>query len=263
MKTLHLKHLTFLLLFSIALFTSCSDDNSNGSDEGQLTINAKATFNGNANRMIQGRNANAEIALTKFKMNIKEIELEFDDDYYDDDNGSDDDGGDDDGGNDYDDDGYYGYDDEIELSGPFELDLLSGSFSFVTIDVPNAVFEEIEFDFDRNNNSQSDLFGKTVLMEGTIDGVPFVFWHDFEEDFELDFDDNNNDIVINNNASEITITFNLDFILGASTGVDLSNAQDGNGDGIITISPNDTDGNQSLANQLKEKIKDYADLLDD
>lgn len=262
MKTLHLKHLTFLLLFSIALLTSCSDDNSSSSNDGQLTINAKATFSGNANRMIQGRNANAEIALTKFKMNIKELELEFDDDYYDD-NDDDNDSSDDDGGNDYDDDGYYGYDDDFELNGPFELDLLSGSFSFVTIDVPNAVFEEIEFDFDRNNNSQSDLFGKTVLMEGTIDGVPFVFWHDFEEDFELDFDDNNNDIVINNNASEITINFNLDFILGVSTGVDLSNAQDGNGDGIITISPNDTDGNQSLANQLKEKIKDYADLLDD
>ena len=258
MKTLHLKHVAFLLFLCIALLTSCSDNDSNNND-GRLTLNAKATFNGNVNRMIQGRNANAEIGITKFNMNIKEIELEFDDDYYDDDNDS----SDDDGGSYGDDDGYYGYDDEIELSGPFELDLLSGSFSFVTIDVPNAVFEEIEFDFDRNNNSQSDLFGKTVLMEGTIDGVPFVFWHDFEEDFELDFDDNNNDIVINNNASEITITFNLDFILGASTGVDLSNAQDGNGDGIITISPNDNDGNQSLAHQLKEKIKDYADLLDD
>ena len=113
MKTLHLKHLTFLLLFSIALFTSCSDDNSSSSNDGQLTINAKATYSSNSNRMIQGRNANAEIALTKFKMNIKELELEFDDDYYDD--NDDNDSSDDDGGNDYDDDGYYGYDDDFEL----------------------------------------------------------------------------------------------------------------------------------------------------
>lgn len=26
-------------------------------------------------------------------------------------------------------------------------------------------------------------------MEGTIDGAPFVFWHDFEQELELEFDD--------------------------------------------------------------------------
>lgn len=40
-------------------------------------------------------------------------------------------------------------------------------------------------------------------------------------------------------------------------------ATDGNGDGIIKISPMDTDGNSALAHQIKELIKDAIELLDD
>jgi hypothetical protein len=45
--------------------------------------------------------------------------------------------------------------------------------------------------------------------------------------------------------------------------IDLSSTTDGNGDGIIEISPNDTDGNNALANTIKNLTKEGIDLLDD
>jgi hypothetical protein len=145
--------------------------------------------------------------------------------------------------------------------GPFEVDVLTGNNTITTIDVPaDVVFEEIEFEFDVNTNPNSELFGKTILIEGTINNTPFVFWHNFEVEIEIDYEDNNQNLDISNGFNSVIIEFNL---AGLFNTVNLSNATDNNGDGIIEISPSDNDGNRNLANQIKELIKDYADLLDD
>ena len=52
----------------------------------------------------------------------------------------------------------------------------------------------------------------------------------------------------------------MDAILAS---IDLTTATDGNNDGLIEISPIDTDGNNGLANIIKNKIKDATDLYDD
>lgn len=44
--------------------------------------------------------------------------------------------------------------------------------------------------------------------------------------------------------------------------IDLSTAVDGNGDGTIEISPNEPDGNNNLANQLKENLEGSCDIDD-
>lgn len=248
-------NLFFAILITAFALTSCSNDNddSNSFDTSALAIKTKAvtSFNG------LGRSTNAVVDVTKFKINIKEIELEFDNDFCDDDD-------DDDDNNNFDCsqfNGFYDGDDEIELRGPFEVDVLTGVNTITTVDVPqNVVFEELEFEFDRNSNPSSDLFGKTILIEGTIDDVPFVFWHNFEVEVEIDYEDNNQNLDISNGFNSVIIEFNL---AGLFSTVNLSNATDNNGDGIIEISPSDNDGNRSLANQIKELIKDYADLLDD
>ena len=64
---------------------------------------------------------------------------------------------------------------------------------------------------------------------------------------------------MNNGSYELVFNFNLNQVLSQ---VDLSNATDGDGDGLIEIGPNDTDGNQSLANAIKNKIKDSCELDD-
>ena len=227
------------VIFSTA---SCSNDESSSNDvNDNLTIVAKASYSGNSGRM---ENA---VSISEFKINLKEIEFELDDDFYDDD---DDDYGD----------GFYGDDDEFELSGPFELDLLSGQTTITSINIPNGVYEEVEFEMARSTNSESELFNKSVLIKGTIGTTPFVFWHNIDEDFEIDYEDAGQNLVIADNSATIVIDFNLDAVLA---NVDLSNATDDNGDGLIEISPNDTDGNQSLANIIKDKIEEYTDLLDD
>ncbi|MBA3986528.1 MAG: hypothetical protein H0X63_08165 [Flavobacteriales bacterium] len=100
------------------------------------------------------------------------------------------------------------------------------------------------------------------MIKGTLESVPFVFWHNFEEDVEINFEDSNTDIVIESNGDSILINFDLSFLFNTST-IDLSSTTDGNGDGIIEISPNDTDGNNALANTIKNLTKEGIDLLDD
>src|SRR5690606_5074430 len=153
---------------------------------------------------------------------------------------------------------------DIELEGPFELDLSQPDvvFPIVNVDIPIGVYEELEFDIKKSSNANSLLFQKSILIEGFINESPFVFWHHFEEDVEIDFDDNDIDIIIEQNDNSIVINFDLNFLFNTNT-INLSNAADGNADGIIEISPSDNDGNNALANQIKELIKDAIDLLDD
>lgn len=234
----------FLFSASLLVFTSCSkDDGVNLSEEKASTsFGAKATF--------ESRRLMENIQITKFLINVEDFELEFDDDL----NGDDDDGGGT-GGNFYSD---------IELEGPFELDLSQPDvvFPIVNVDIPIGVYEELEFDIKKSSNTNSLLFQKSILIEGFINESPFVFWHHFEEDVEIDFDDNDIDIIIEQNDNSIVINFDLNFLFNTNT-INLSNAADGNADGIIEISPSDNDGNNALANQIKELIKDAIDLLDD
>lgn len=155
----------------------------------------------------------------------------------------------------------WGGDDDIELSGPFELDLSDGTVTVVDIDIPVGIYEEVEFEMDINKSPQSDLYQKSVLIEGKISGTPFVFFHTFEEEFEIDYEDSGQNLVIDesNNAS-IIFNFDLNAVINS---VDLSSAQDLNNDGTIDISPIDEDGNNQLAHDIKNAIVEYAELLDD
>ncbi len=244
----------FALFIVITLvMTSCSsnDDANTNSELAATTVGAKATLN-------SGRALN-NVEITRFMINVEDFELEFDDDSNsgdDDDNGNS--GDDDDNGN------GGSFFNDIELDGPFELEFTADGvvIPFANVDIPVGQYEELEFEITKSNNPASDLFQKSILIEGTIETVPFVFWHNFEEDVEVDFEDLNSDILIVNDGETILINFDLSFLFDTSV-IDLSSATDGNGDGIIEISPNDADGNNALANTIKNLIKEGIDLLDD
>ena len=218
---------------SLALaFTSCSsdDDATVTTDKGTLKIGAKANYTNALSR--DGEN----VTLSKFLVNFKEIELELKE-------------------------GFYGSDDDIKLKGPFEMDLLSTNLlPVVNVEIPNGIYEEIEFEFDKSENSDSELFGKSMKMTGEINGFPFEFWHDFEDEIEIDFEDAGKNLVIENNTTEVVINFNLAEVINT---VDLSRATDNDGDGVITISPSDIDGNNDLAKKLKQAIKAQIELMED
>ena len=255
------KALLGILLLMLFVASCSSDDSTSNNGNNQLRIKASAVYSPTANRSANGVSLNENVVLSSFKINIREIEFEFAEDYYDDNDNDDDDDNDgyDDDDNSYDDDGFYGDDDEFELAGPFELDLLNQNSVVTTVTIPNGIYEEVEFKLDRNVDSASEMYNKSIEIKGTIGGTPFVFWHNVEEDFEIDYEDDNQNLVVNNGSYELVFNFNLNQVLSQ---VDLSNATDGDGDGLIEIGPNDTDGNQSLANAIKNKIKDSCELDD-
>lgn len=169
----------------------------------------------------------------------------------------------DEGDDDEDDDDYdtYGGDDEVELLGPFVLDLSSGVATVTTINVPAGEYEEVEFEMDVNNDSSSMIFGKSILINGTIDGSPFTFFHTVDEEFEMDYEDAGQSLVVSPGQSvSLTFDFNMGTVLA---NVNLSTAQDGNNDGTIEISPDNVDGNAALADQIKNEISRLAELSDD
>jgi hypothetical protein len=238
---------TFLALFVLlTVMASCSNDS--GSSESSMKILARGVYNPNAaNRNANGATLNNNVVLSSFKINLKEIEFEFAE------------GSDDDDDDSSDDDGFYNGDDEFELNGPFELDLLNQNAVVTTVTIPNGTYEEVEFKLHKSTNANSPMFNKSIEITGTINGTPFVFWHTIDEDFEIDYEDANQNLVVNNNSYDIVFNFDLNQVLSL---VDLSSAQDGDGDGTIEIGPNDTDGNQALANQIANSIEDSCDLDD-
>lgn len=237
MRKLKLGALALSLAF---VFTACSSDDDATilpENHGSLKISANATYGNLGNRTTSSVDEN--VSLSSFLINFEEIELEFADGEV----------------------NPYGSDDDIELKGPFEFDLLSGeSFELVDIRIPNGVYEEIEFEFDKSKNPESELYGKSMQLKGEINGIPFVFWHDFEEEIEIDFEDRGQNLIIDNNQIDILINFDLNAVIAM---VDLSTATDNDGNGIITISPRDEDGNNDLAEAIKEAIKDQIELMED
>lgn len=152
-------------------------------------------------------------------------------------------------------------DDEFELAGPFEINLLDDeTTTIVNIEIPIGEYEEVEFKMDRSLNPNSELFQKSIMITGTLNGMPMTFYHTFDEDFEVDYEDAGQNLIIDDtNNNEVTFNFDLNAVVSA---VNLDSATDGNGDGTIEISPVDSDGNNALANQIKNAIVQFAELID-
>jgi hypothetical protein len=247
---------TILTVAAATTFMGCSKDKS-ASNMGELSVSAMGNTDGSASaKGLSAKAANNDVIVTDFRMNLKEFELEFDledpgDDYQGDDNEQ------------WDDDGYFDFEDEIELAGPFELDLLAGQIDFLDVALPMGNFEELEFKFDKGTDATSDLFGKSVLIQGTVQGTPFIFWHDFEDEVEVDFEDPTFDITVSEIPEGIVIDFDLSLVFNSTMGVDLTRATDNDMDGTIEISPVDDDGNNELAQSIRNAIKAHIDLLDD
>jgi hypothetical protein len=194
--------------------------------------------------------------LTDFRINLKEIELEFDDDVNADDRNR---GGAVMHGDDQDDD-----EDEIKLRGPFEVDLLDHQ-TFIThllgsLVIPNRPLEEIEIELDRGRNSASLMYGKSVFMAGTIDGTDFTFWHNRNEEFEIELEGRNRVFVTGEDLS-VVIAVRLDEFTAAAVDL-LAAAKDGNGDGTIEIDPLNTDGNATVAYKLFALLRSFIEVDD-
>ena len=238
------------IIVLLIMMVSCSNDNS--SSTSKMRIFGKATYSNAAKTNITLSPLNSGVVLTSFKINIKEIEFgiaEGNGDGEDNDNDSDDN-----------DDGIFDGEDEVGLFGPWELDLLNQTAPVTTVNIANGTYEEVKFKLNKSLVSTSDLFNKTVEIRGTINGTPFVYWHNLESEFEIDYEDTAQNLVVSNGSFDLIININMDEVL---SNVDLTSAVDGDGDGLIEIGPDDTDGNNALAQQLNDQMDDATDMDDE
>lgn len=233
-----MKKLKFLFLFLLSLsIFSCSSDSSDGGIN--LTISA---VNSNVSKSaISQRTMMAEVIFTDFRISIRDVVFKNDDD----DNSSLD-------------------TDEVQFRGPYQIDLLDNtnalSQTIGNAFVPDGLYKEMRFKFHKDEDLPvtDDLFDKSIYIEGTVDGVPFVFWHDTSENLDVG---RSTGVLVQGGRVDFIVQFDISQFLSSLNQIDLSQATDNNNDGLIEIFPNDADGNQDIADALKDNIKMAADLM--
>ena len=232
-----LNNLMLLIMVILVLGCSKSEDEESGI---QLKVSA-VNPNVQSRLVDNGRIVNNSIIFTDFKISIRDVVFKNDDDPS------------------------SNLDtDEIQFRGPYQIDLLNGSDAITqTIGnafVPDGIYKEMRFKFhkDEDLSVTDDLYDRSIYIEGTIDGVPFEFWHDTSENLDLG---RSTGVLVQNGIVDLTVQFDISQFLSSLNNIDLSQATDENNDGLIEIYPNDQDGNQDIAYDLKENIKMAADLM--
>lgn len=155
---------------------------------------------------------------------------------------------------------------EVEFRGPFDLDLASEtdalSQTIGSAEVDPGTYKVLRFKLhkSRDRDASHELYDRSMYMRGTIDGVPFEFWHDTSENLDVE---NESGIHVAEGQVHVTVLFHMDQFLSSLHSIDLAQASDSDGDGNIEINPDDDDDNGWIADQLKVNIKYAADLIKD
>lgn len=223
----------FTLLISVNLFLSCTKDDSEGGI--RLRIEGVSAAAGNTARN------NENVVFTDFRISIRDVVFKNDNDP----NSTLD-------------------TEEIQFRGPYQIDLLDGadalSQTIGTVEVPDGLYKELRFKFHKDEDlpSADELYDRSIYIAGTIDGKPFVFWHDTSENLDVGRETG---VEVTDGTVNFTVSFDISQFLSSLNDIDLSQASDGNENGLIEIFPNDEDGNRDLADALKENIKETADVI--
>lgn len=221
------------MLLAAFILTSCSDDDVNS---GMVTIKFEGV-NQTMKPSMKSLSA-TEVIITDFKLSIRDVEFKKDESELD--------------------------STEVEFRGPFDIDLMSEtdaiSQTIGTVEVPDGTYKIVRFKLHKSTDRlvTDPLYDRSIYMKGTIDGVEFEFWHDTSENFDIE---NLNGIIVSGNSVDIKVQFIIDQFLNSLHTIDLSLATDEDQDTIIEINPDDDDGNGSIADDLKENIKEAADLI--
>lgn len=236
-----MKKISIFALVALAM-SSCSNSPSTG---GNVSFKATAV-SATGKTSSTARTAASTVVITDFKVNIGNIKLETDME-----------------------DAMHSTDpmhEDVKLMGPFLLDLLDPNkplSQFITsVDVPNAKYEEIKFNFTKSLIA-GDLEGKTFLIKGTINDKPFVIWSAENIELEMDFMDPTKDFAVNDNSVALNIKIQLDALMAKITS--LANQGlllDTDGDGIIEITTGLDDNHSTIGHQIKELLENETHLDD-
>ncbi len=225
----------------IIMLVSCKKDENDGKSNVQLVVKSSTKLPISTKKALsQG------IVIDKFLVNIDEIEFDVTDEWE------------------------KKLNDSIieaqELKGPYLVNLMSSDalngLSIGSTLIPNAAYEEVEFEFDRcidvNNR---EMYNKSIYITGKINDKPFTLWYKDEVEFEISLANNVN-FVLNEQDIKLYVDFNIARIINNLTTFNLFSATDGNKNGTLEIGPDDTDGNQGLAKKIIEALQDSIELDD-
>ena len=239
MKNMSIKKVSILALSVIAM-SSCSNDSS-GNGSGSVAFKASSASTPSGKSALT-----SAVVYNDFKINIGKIKLETDAE-----------------------DQMHGSDplhEDVKLNGPFLLDLMDPNQTlsqFITsVTVPNAKYEEIKFQFEKSTVA-GEMFDKTFLIKGTINGKAFALWSTKNIEVKTDFDDNAKDFTIHGNNASIDIKLRLDALTAKLIDLDSQSLLiDLDGDGVIEISTDNEDGNHDLGDLLRELLENNTHLND-
>ena len=218
-----------IILGALLVLLSCEKEESSI----QLTLSGV-----NTNLKSTQKNALAEVDINDFRLSIRDVEFKQDESDID--------------------------STEVQFRGPYDVDMMSEtdalSQTIGETPVQAGTYKVLRFKLhkSRDRDQSHPMYDRSIFMSGTIDGVPFEFWHDTSENFDVE---NTEGITVADNMVSVVVRFNIDHLLSSVHNIDLSQAVDGNQNGTIEINPNDADGNKEIAEQLKESIKMAADLI--
>lgn len=233
-----------LILALIVIMISSCTDNSSTSKNGNVTLKASAVST--SGLTFSTARMASTVVITDFKINIGNIKFETDeeDDRYNEESSHED----------------------VKLMGPFLLDLLDPnktlSQTIASLTVPNAKYEEIKIKFE-TGMEVGDMFGKSILIKGTINGKEFVYWSDKDAELEIDFSDASKDFTVNSNNISLDMTIYLDALMAKFSSLAGQNLLlDTDGDGIIEISTGNDDGHHDIGELIKELLENETHLDD-
>lgn len=232
-----------ILALLVIMISSCTD-NSSTSKSGNVTLKASAVSTSGLT-FTSARMA-PTVVITDFKINIGNVKFETDED-----------------------DDRYNEEpshEDVKLTGPFLLDLLDTnktlSQTIASLAIPNAKYEEIKVKFE-TGMEVGDMFGKSILIKGSIDGKEFVFWSDKEVELEMDFSEPSKDFTVNSNDISLTIKIQLDALMAKFVSLASQNLLvDTDGDGIIEISTGNDDGHHDIGESIRDLLENETHLDD-
>jgi len=223
--------LKYLFLVAIIAFSSCSNED----DSGSVTLSLSGvnqTLKSTQNQLL------AVVKITDFRLSFRDVEFKMNESDLD--------------------------SNEVQFRGPFDVDLMNETDALTqtigAADIPDNRYSVLRFKLhkDRDRTQTDPLYDRSIFMKGTIDEIPFEFWHDTSENFDYELEGG---IVVSDNNVDINVKFVFDQFLSSLHTIDLSQANDENENGLIEINPDDDDGNEEIADKLKDNIKQAADLI--
>lgn len=148
---------------------------------------------------------------------------------------------------------------EIELKEPRVITLMAEGEARTGViaegKLQNALYSEAEFSYHKNLSVEAsdEMHGKSILIRGKHNGMPFRCWTDEENEVEIDFEGEGIKV---EGSQEIYVTFYLNKVVSE---IDFSLAADGNADGVIEIGPGGVDGNTALYAAVKAGLAGMAE----